>query len=200
MRTDTYTKVQNLTLLALLTALVAVLQLMGQFIRLGMFSVSLVLVPIVLGAALLGPLAGAWLGLAFGVTVLISGDAATFLGISFAGTIITVLVKGLAAGLVSGLVFKALEKKNSLGAIITSAVVCPFVNTGVFLIGCFLFFFDAVALWAQDKGQNVFIYMIVVLVGGNFIFEVIFNIVLAPAIHRLIAVGKKTISRKHLHE
>lgn len=45
---ESMSKTQKLTLLALLTAIVVVLQLLGSFIRFGGFSISLVLVPIVL--------------------------------------------------------------------------------------------------------------------------------------------------------
>ena len=95
-------KTRTLTGVALFTAIVAVLQLVGAFIRFGPFSISLVLVPIVVGAALYGPKAGAWLGLVFGVVVLLSGDAAAFLAVNPWGTIVTVLVKGAAAGLCAG--------------------------------------------------------------------------------------------------
>ena len=54
---------QTLALGAMLTALVIVLQLLGSFIRFGMFSISLVLIPIVVGAAMCGPAISAWLGL-----------------------------------------------------------------------------------------------------------------------------------------
>lgn len=69
---------QTLALGAMLTALVIVLQLLGSFIRFGMFSISLVLIPIVVGAAMCGPAISAWLGLVFGIAVLLSGDAAAF--------------------------------------------------------------------------------------------------------------------------
>ena len=72
---------QRLVLGAILTALVIVMQLLGAFIRFGPFSISLVLVPIVIGAAMCGWKIGAWLGLVFGAVVLISGDAAAFLAI-----------------------------------------------------------------------------------------------------------------------
>ena len=49
---------RNLVMYSILTAVVVLLQFMGSFIRLGPFSVSLVLVPIVIGAALLGAKAG----------------------------------------------------------------------------------------------------------------------------------------------
>jgi len=85
---------QKIVGLGLFTAIVIVLQLMGSFIRFGTFSISLVLVPVVIGAALYGAGAGAWLGFVFGVVVLLSGDAAAFLGVNALGTILTVLVKG----------------------------------------------------------------------------------------------------------
>ena len=96
--------------LGLLTAIVVVLQFIGATIRFGTFSVSLVLMPIVIGAALFGPWAGAWLGLVFDIVVLLSGDAATFMTINPFGTIVTVIVKGVLAGYVSGLVYSGLAK------------------------------------------------------------------------------------------
>ena len=81
---------QTLALGAMLTALVIVLQLLGSFIRFGVFSISLVLIPIVVGAAMCGPAISAWLGLVFGIAVLLSGDAAAFLAVSVPGTILTV--------------------------------------------------------------------------------------------------------------
>ena len=192
----TMSKVQRMTLLALLTAIVVVLQLLGSFIRFGNFSVSLVLVPIVIGAALLGVGAGGWLGLVFGVAVLLSGDAAGFLGISVPGTLITVIAKGTLAGLAAGAVYRLIEKKNTLAATIAAAVVCPVVNTGVFFIGCYAFFLDAIAGMASEAGKSTLAFIVFVFIGGNFIFELLFNVVLAPVILRIVDVGKKMISRR----
>ncbi len=177
---------------AMMTAIVVVLQLIASNIKLGTFSVSLVLIPIVVGSALFGVGAGAWLGLAFGVTVLASGDAAAFLTINPAGTVITVLLKGILAGACAGLVYKAIEKKSKNAAVICSAVVCPVVNTGIFLLGCCVFFIDTIREWALASGaQNAAIYMITGLVGLNFIFELAVNIVLGPVIVRIVHLGKK---------
>ena len=127
--------------------------------------------------------------------VLLSGDAAAFLGVNALGTILTVLVKGTLAGLLSGLVYKALENKNRTLAVAVAAVVCPVVNTGVFLIGCLLFFMETIGGWADAMGfgANVGQYMIVGLVGANFIFELLFNVVLSPVVVRLIRIGKKEV-------
>lgn len=185
---------QVLVLAAILTALVVVLQSMGSFIRFGMFSISLVLIPIVIGAATCGVKIGAWLGFVFGVVVLMSGDAAAFLAISIPGTIITVLVKGTACGLAAGLVYKALEKKNRYLAVIAAAIVCPVVNTGVFLIGSVIFFLDTLAQWGNDGGfASLGEYILFGLVGGNFLFELGSNIVLSPVIVRLLSIRKKQL-------
>ena len=99
------------------------------------------------------------------------------------------------AGLLSGLVYKALENKNRTLAVAVAAVVCPVVNTGVFLIGCLLFFMETIGGWADAMGfgANVGQYMIVGLVGANFIFELLFNVVLSPVVVRLIRIGKKEV-------
>lgn len=182
-----------MVLSALMTALVVVLQLLGAFIRFGTFSVSLVLIPIVIGAATCGVAIGAWLGLIFGVTVLLSGDAALFLGISIPGTIITVLLKGILCGLLAGLTYKALAKFNKYAAVIAAAIVCPIVNTGVFLLGCLVFFMDWIKASAGDG--SVVSFMILALVGGNFLFELGSNIVLSPAVTTLVDIGKKRFKR-----
>ena len=183
---------RTLTGMAIFTAIVIVLQLLGSFIRFGPFSISLVLIPIVVGAALYGPVSGAWLGFVFGLVVLLSGDAAAFLTISPIGTILVVLLKGALAGLCAGFVYRLLEKKNATVAVIAAAVAAPVVNTGVFLLGCLVFFMDTISDWAAASGfPHVGSYMILGLVGANFLFEVLFNIVLSPVILRLISIGKK---------
>ncbi|MDD6394826.1 MAG: ECF transporter S component [Firmicutes bacterium] len=189
-KTDT----KKLVGVALFTAIVVVLQLVGSFIKLGTFSISLVLVPIVIGAALYGVGAGTWLGFIFGFTVLVSGDAAAFLAINPVGAVIVCIAKGMLAGLCAGLVYKAIENKNSTVAVAASAIVCPVVNTGVFLIGCALFFMETIRGWAEafGFGSNVAAYMIIGLVGVNFLLEMLVNVVLSPVIVRLIHIGKKS--------
>ncbi len=185
-------QIQRLALMALLTALVAVLAYFGGFIKIGaLASISLTLIPVVLGSALLGPWAGAFLGGVSGVVFFATADAAFWFGLSFIGTVITVLVKGILAGLCAGLVYKLLEKANRYLAVLASAVVCPVVNTGVFLLGCLVFFLDTVTSGAAAEGVSVGAYLIVFYVGLNFVFELIANIILSPAIYRLINIKKK---------
>ena len=183
---------RRLTGMAILTAIVVVLQLLGAFIRFGPFSISLVLVPIVVGAALYGAFGGAWLGLVFGVTVLLSGDAGVFLAVNTPGTILVVLLKGTLAGPCAGAVYSLACRAGELPGVIAAAVICPVVNTGLFLLGCLVFFMPTINSWAQAAGfENAGRYMIVILVGGNFLFELLADVILAPVIVRLIRAGRK---------
>lgn len=185
-------KTKTLVGLGLFTAIVVVLQFLGGGIKFGMFSISLVLVPIVVGAAVFGWKAGAWLGFAFGAAVLMSGDAMAFMVVNPAGTVLTVLCKGACCGLAAGLVYTLLKRYNEWLAVLCAALICPVVNTGIFLLGCQLFFLETVAEWGRGLGfENVYAYMFLGLAGGNFLIEVGVNLLLAPAIVRLIALAKK---------
>ncbi len=217
---------KKLVLASILTALVIILQFLGSFIRLGPFSVSAVLVPIVIGAATCGIGIGAWLGFVFGIVVLLSGDAAAFLAVDIPGTIITVLLKGTLCGFFAGVFYryilscmdklsaakvkalnangslcdsctapmlKYFSSKNQFVAVAAAAVICPIVNTGIFLLGCLVFFMDTISGWAlaAELGGNVAQYMIFVLVGANFLVEMGINIVLSPVIVRLLNIKQK---------
>lgn len=185
----------QLVTLAIFTAIVAVLQLMGVAIRFGTFAVSMVGVPVILGGALMGPSAGAWLGLVFGVTVLISGDAALFLTWDPPATIAIVLLKGILAGLAAGLFYRLLEKKSGFLAVLAAAVAYPLVNTGVFFLGCMLFFLDDCIQFAANLGVTGSGAMIVmtVFIGFNFFFELGLDLVLSGAVSRLIQIRKRTL-------
>ena len=189
-------QLENLVLIALLTAIVAVLAYFGGFIKIGgLASISLTLIPVVLGSALCGPLCGAWLGFVSGAIFFLTADAAFWFSLSVPGTIITVLLKGALCGLCAGIVYMLLESFNRYLAIIVAAVVCPVVNTGIFLLGCVIFFMDTVSLWAVAEGISVGAYLILFFVGLNFVFELITNIVLSPALLRIINIFLKKFNR-----
>ena len=186
------TKTQKIVGIGLFTAIVVALQLLAASIKFGPFSITLVLAPIVIGAALYGIGAGAWLGAAFGVSVLISGDSAAFMTINPAGTVVTVLLKGMLAGLIAGLIYKALEKTNKTVAVVLAGIACPIVNTGIFLAGCYLFFQE----WLVSVfGTTGFATVVTGLVSVNFAVELGINMVLASVIVRIIDIGKKQLKK-----
>lgn len=184
---------KTMVLGAVLTAIVIVLQLLGTFTAFfGPFSTAVALIPIVIGAAMCGVGVGAWLGFVFSMVVLLSGGANLFLAVDVMGTLVTVLVKGTACGLVAGLVYKALEKVNRYVAVLAAAVVCPVVNTGVFMLGCIVFFLDDVPQLASMLGSSATgIALFWALAMANFLFELGMNIVLSPAIVRILNIRKK---------
>lgn len=185
-------KTKNMVGIGLFTAIVVVLQFLGGGIRFGIFSISLVLIPIVVGAAVYHAQAGAWLGFAFGLAVLLSGDAAAFMVVDPIATVAVVLIKGMACGLIAGLVYKFLSRFSSVLAVYAAAIVCPLVNTGVFLLGCQLFFLPTINEWAALAGfADAGSYMIFGLTGINFLIELGVNIVLAPVITMLIRIARR---------
>lgn len=180
--------------LGLLTAIVVVLQLFASQIRIGgLFSITLCLAPIAIGAALYGWKGGVWLGFAFGLVVMFT-DTALFFPINPAGTIITVMAKGMLAGLAAGLLFKPLAKKSDLFAVIVCGVVVPLVNKALFVAGCAIFFLDTVKSWAQSAEATSLVgYLFFGMTGFNFLVELGVNLVLSTAIVRIIQLGRKKL-------
>lgn len=188
-------RTEILVLGAMLTAIVIVLQLLGSFVNIGsVANVSLVLIPIVIGAALCGPSMGAWLGLVFSVVVLCQPATQFFFNMSPAGTVIIVLTKGILCGYASGMIFKVLSKVNTTLAVFVAAAACPVINTAIFAVGCFTFFLKDIA--AQSGDMSTFSYVFIVYIGLNFVFEFLFNIVLSPVIVKLVEISKKMLSKK----
>ena len=183
-------KTRRLTGLALMTAIIVVLQVVASFVKFGPFSITLALAPIIIGAALYGAGAGAWLGAVFGIVVLIACVAGWDLGgniLFTANPLLTAalcIVKGAAAGLVSGAVFRALSGNSPMGAAITAGIVCPVVNTGIFCVGLSVFFYDTLVAWAG--GANLIYYIIFGLTGVNFLLELVINLVLSTVIVRVV--------------
>ena len=192
MNNKTTIDIRKLTYLAIFTALIFVLQLLSFFMRGPVFSLTFVLVPIVIAVALCGVGAGPWLGFIFGVAVLVSGDAAFFLAFDPFGTVLTVLVKGTLAGLAAALVYKALEKVNKYLAVIIAAITAPIVNTGVFFLGCMIFFFDDIMAYYSLGAAEVATFVVTGFIGINFIIEVAVNLVLVPTIYRIINIKSGT--------
>ncbi len=186
---NTRKQTQNTAILGIFSAIIVVLQLMSYFIKIGTFNLSLVLIPVVLGAYLYGAKVGAILGGVFGITVTVccfaglDGGGYILVQASPVITSLVCIIKGVAAGLCAGLVASAFKSKKPYLAIMAAAVVAPVVNTGLFVSAMFLFFKDILASWAG--GTNIVTYALVGLVGVNFIIELVLNVAMAPAMLRV---------------
>ena len=180
--------------LAILTALVIVLQAFGGSFSIGAVSLNFTLIPLVLGAIVLGPLAGAFLGFVSGVVVLIQvimAPAGFYYIIWTNSPLVTTmicLVKTTVAGFVAGWIFQLFEKKNLYVATFLAAGLVPVINTALFILGC-LCMSNTIALMAN--GENVFIYIVVGLVTFNFFFELAVNLLVAPSLHTVYKTVEK---------
>lgn len=188
-------QIQKMVGLAIFTAVVIVLQLLGSFIKIGTFSISLVLIPIVVGAAVYGAGAGAFLGGVFGVVVTIACINGSDVGGNLlftqspALTILICMVKGIAAGAAAGWVYRLLAGKNAYLAVAVSALAAPVVNTGLFCLGMRFFFYDT--LVARAAGQSLVYYVFIGLIGVNFLLETLINLVCSPIILRILNAVKR---------
>ena len=189
-------RTKRLVGMGLFTAIIVVLQLVATFVKIGTFPVTLVLIPIVVGAAVYGPKSGAYFGGVFGVVVLIACIFGWYLGGNILWnanpflTLLLCLVKGMAAGWAAGMVYGAISKKNMYLGVVLAALVCPIVNTGIFCLAMVLFYRDILLQWAA--GTSVMYFMIFGLVGVNFLLEVAINVVLCPTVARIIKIEKLT--------
>lgn len=189
-------KLKRMTGIALLMALVVVMQAIGSAIPpVSGFSISLVLIPIVLGAALYGPSAGLLLGTTFGVVVFINCVTGADVGghmVFQAGPFLCFLVvigKGALAGFASGWVYKLMAKTNGYLAMLLAAIICPVVNTGTFVACMLLFFREVLAAWAG--GADLLTYIFSGLLLMNFVPELIINILFSPAGQRITHIVNK---------
>ena len=200
-------KILRMVELSMLIALVVVLQMVGTFVKIGPLPMSFVLVPIVIGACMLGPRAGAILGGVFGIITMIMGitgaDAFSFLlwDASPVWFVIICLLKATLAGFCSGLVYQALGKlfhgKYIYLQTVLAAITAPIVNTGIFVVGMLVFFFNTMqglpTLFPEAFGQyqNAVQIVFLGLAGLNFVGEFIVNLILTPAIVRIVEIVKK---------
>lgn len=188
--------VRKMTTMALLIALIIVLQFVsGMIPSFGGFNFSLVLIPIVIGSAIYGPIAGAILGAAFGTIVYINcvngvdiGGAMVFQASPIL-CFVVVMGKGTFAGLASGWVYQFLKGVNGYIAMLCAAIICPLVNTGVFVVCMMIFFKDVLTAWAG--GGDLVAYILTGLVVANFLPELMINIVFSPAGQRILRIVKK---------
>ncbi len=198
---------KNIAYMGILTALEIVLLFFGSAVPVGTGGATLnfSLVPIVVGAILLGPVAGGLLGLISGIVISVmvvvglQGPVFYFLFQHQPVMIILIcLLKTTAAGFVSGWLYRLIAKKNQHVAVFVSALSAPVVNTGLFILGC-LCIGNAVELSAVEFGfayDSAFAIIILVFVTYNFFIEFAINLILSPALCTVVRVVEKQFGRR----
>ena len=171
---------------ALLTALEIILQLLSMILPTAV-NLNLALVVITIGAMMYGPIVGGFLGFVNGAVILLSPNTVTvFMSISPVATILVCLLKTTLAGIIGGLLFKLTSKKNDVAASVVAAIIVPVINTMIFALFTYFFFMNGLGL--ESFGQ-----IFTILIGINFIFEIVTNTVISPSLHQIL---KRVVVKK----
>ena len=198
---STHAQTLRLVQIALLTALMLLLQLALGSLRIGPVTLLFSLVPLVIAAVFIGPGAGALLGLVSGVVtfvqVLTAADPFYTLLIA-TNPLLTALIcisKTTLAGLLAGLCYRAICKVSKYRAlnVILPAVVCPVINTGIFCIGMYFGFGSALQsseVFGAAASAGLVSFILIGLAGVNFLYEVLSNVVVCPIVAKALYSSK----------
>ena len=192
-------KTKDLTGIAILAAIIVVLQLFATFFSsfLPFARLTFSLVPIVIGGALYGIKGGAILGGVFGAVVLGSmiggagGEFGTLIinKMPLEASVIT-LGRCILAGLIPAVIFKLISKKDQVVGAFISALMCPVINTGIYFLGVVFVFKDMFFEANNITGGNIY-WLLLTSIAVNFTVEFILNTILSPVIITVIKVRRK---------
>ena len=195
--------IKKMTTLALLSAIIVVLQAFAPSLRIGVVEFTLVLIPITIGAIIQGPVGGAILGGVFGIMAVVGGftGASAFtaglLGISPVLTILLCLVKGAAAGFFAGVIYKLFRKKSVVAATFAAAAIAPIANTGIFVAGSLTILANTISkAFELGPEQTVASFLLGSIFFINFLIEFGVNMLFATAIKTIVDAVQKATSKK----
>lgn len=189
---------KNVALLGILIALVIVLQLFASAIPMFGVTLNFSLIPIAFAGIMLGWIGGAIVGFSCGVVVFITmavigQEPSTAYLFQASPVILTIMCIGktTVAGIVSGLLYKIISRKNVHVAVCLSALVIPIVNTAIYLIGIILMKEHAALFMGLTNSSASVVFSVVFgLIWLNFVLEMIINVIFTPLIYRVIRVLK----------
>lgn len=192
-------KIREMAQLAILIAVMIVLAVtpFGFHLRIGPIEMSLMVIPVAIGAIVLGPVSGAILGFVFGLTSFIECFGGSAFGmflmtISPVMTFIACMVPRILCGFLSGLVFKGLRKfdRTKIVSFFAASLSTALLNT-IFFIGVILLFFwnnDTFLAKMTEWGmpiENLWVF-IIAFVGINGVIEAAVNFIVAAPIAKAI--------------
>jgi len=173
----TFSKTRQLTVIGLLSSISILLSLTPLgYIPIPPVNATIMHVPVIIGAIIEGPLAGAAIGAIFGLTSMIrSFTVPSPINFIFWNPIISVGVRIL-IGIVTGYAYKALKKRKSGVAI--AAMLGSLTNTVGVLGLAYLFYFSrfAAALGISEKAAT---YGILGIAATNGIPEAVLSVLIS---------------------
>ena len=195
---------RNVAYFAVLLALAVVLQLFASAIPMFCVTLNFSLIPIILAGMFFGIVGGALMGLVSGLVIFISTavmgtepSTAFLFQADPALLTLTCLLKTTLAGAAAGLLYRLIAKKHSLVASFVSALTVPVLNTGIYMLGMVLMRSDVAEFLGTQASANAVFVAVFSLIWLNFLLEIAVSVLLAPAIHRVVTVVEKSISRRN---
>ncbi|MBQ3220208.1 MAG: ECF transporter S component [Clostridia bacterium] len=190
---------KNVALLGILIALVIVLQLLASAIPMFGVTLNFSLIPIALAGILVGWIGGAIVGFSCGLVVFITmavlgQEPSTAFLFQTNPAILTIMCIGKTtiAGVVSGLLFKLISKRNSAVAVGISSLIIPIVNTGIYMIGITLMKSSVAEFMGLTSSSAGLVFSVVFgLIWLNFVLEMAITTIFTPVINRVIKVIAK---------
>lgn len=188
-------RVLFLTELAVLIAIILIFAFTGiGYLRFGVLSITLITIPVAVGAVVLGPLAGTLLGLAFGLTSFIQCFGADPFGAILLAanpfyTFILCVVVRVLVGLFTGLIAKALKGRQTLSCIVSS-LLCPLINTVLFLSALFLLFWNVLPDAGIDVSGGI-VAVFVAMAGVNAVAEIAVTGIVGAGVSRALLAANK---------
>ncbi len=198
MKTKSEYKTYRLVLLSILIAIMLIFNFTPLgFLKIGAIEITFMIIPITVGAILLGPISGAILGGIFGILSFVQCFGMSPLGVLLLGinplfTAITCIVPRVLCGFLSGLLYKALSKidKTKIVSYYAAGLSTALLNTVLF-VGCIILFFwknseflDAMANW-NISTETVWLF-IVGFVAVNGIVEAAVNFIIGASIAKVV--------------
>ena len=104
-------------------------------------------------------------------------------------TFLVCILKMAIAGLISGLLYKYLNRWNKKFAVVVASISVPIINTGLFAIAAYTIYYKLLEELAP-VGQNIAAYLFLSFIGFNFLIEFAVNSALSPVVLRLTALSK----------
>lgn len=191
----------RLVLTALLTALIIVMAFTPLgYLKAGAIEITFITIPVIIGAVLLGPVGGLFLGTVFGITSFIqcfgmSAFGVALFSVSPLRTAIVCIVPRVLMGWLTAVIFKAVSSKDKTSFVqyLVASIAGPLLNTILFT-GTLLLLFNNAPIIIQLKEQfgstNVMAFA-AAFVGVNGLIEAGVCAVLGTALCKALSVAMK---------
>lgn len=194
---------RNVATLGVLIALTIVLQLFASAVPIGTITLNFSLVPMALGAMLLGAAGGGILGFVSGAITfincaLLGREPLTAYLFQQSPVILTVVCFGktTVAGVAAGFIFGALKKINITVGAVVSSIALPVINTGLYVLGMVILYPHVAAALSIESGARVVFEAVLTLIWLNSVLEIAVSGICAPALATVIRVVEKSFYKK----